>query len=112
VVLVGANEIHLQLIGQKNHLYGLGDRGQTKACREKLRELFPRYTPRKASTSYPRCTDRHAEPSAADRAGGEGSSRVRLELSHVKLVVTRSAQSSPAVPASAPPAASESSTDR
>ena len=39
--LVGANEIHLQLIGQKNHLYGLGDRGQTKACREKLRELFP-----------------------------------------------------------------------
>jgi len=39
--LAGANEIHLQLIGQKNHVYGLGDRGQTKACREKLRELFP-----------------------------------------------------------------------
>jgi hypothetical protein len=39
--LVGANEIHLQLVGQKNHVYGLGDRGQTKACRQKLRELFP-----------------------------------------------------------------------
>ncbi len=39
--LVGANEIHLQLAGQKNHLYGLGDRGQTKACRESLRTLFP-----------------------------------------------------------------------
>ena len=39
--LVGANEIHLKCAGQKNHLYGLADRGQTKACREKLRELFP-----------------------------------------------------------------------
>jgi hypothetical protein len=40
--LVGANEIHLQVFGHKNHLYGLGDRDQTKACRESLRSLFPR----------------------------------------------------------------------
>ncbi len=39
--LVGANEIHLQLAGEKNHLYGLGDRGQTKACRKVLRTVYP-----------------------------------------------------------------------
>lgn len=39
--LVGANEIHLQLIGQKNHLYGIGEREQTDPCRAKLRQLFP-----------------------------------------------------------------------
>jgi len=37
---LGANEIHLQLVGQKKHVYGLGDRGQTNACRAKLRMLF------------------------------------------------------------------------
>ncbi len=38
--LFGANEIHLRLVGQKKHVYGLGDRGQTDACRAKLRQLF------------------------------------------------------------------------
>ncbi len=39
---LGANEIHLQLLGEKNHLYGLGDRTQTDACRAKFKELYPR----------------------------------------------------------------------